>query len=147
MMKDPSRSTSPAGFTLVEIMIALGVIALGLIAVVGLIPQGLQASRDAADNTMAATIVQDTFSTLRQQALVTFPPSIPAQPLYYDEAGTNQVPKTSPFCYYQVHLAQQSTANLVNIAATVMWPFNPSLPSVPPLNTNVYVTTIANYQH
>jgi prepilin-type N-terminal cleavage/methylation domain-containing protein len=53
------------GFTLVEIVLAMAVAAIGLVAVLGLIPQGLQASRDAADNTISATLVHDIFSTIR----------------------------------------------------------------------------------
>jgi prepilin-type N-terminal cleavage/methylation domain-containing protein len=53
------------GFTLVEIVLAMAVAAIGLVAVLGLSPQGLQASRDAADNTISATLVHDIFSTIR----------------------------------------------------------------------------------
>jgi prepilin-type N-terminal cleavage/methylation domain-containing protein len=57
----PRRSA----FSLIEIVVALAVISIGLMAVVGLIPQGLQASRDAADNTISATLVDDIFATIR----------------------------------------------------------------------------------
>jgi prepilin-type N-terminal cleavage/methylation domain-containing protein len=54
-----------SGFSLVEVALAVAVIAIGLLVVIGLFPQGLQSARDAADNTMSATIVQDLFSYLR----------------------------------------------------------------------------------
>jgi prepilin-type N-terminal cleavage/methylation domain-containing protein len=59
------RKRGERAFTLVEVVLALAVSAIGLVAILGLLPQGLQASRDAADNTISATIVHDIFSTLR----------------------------------------------------------------------------------
>ncbi len=46
-------------FSLVEIALALGVIAFALVAVVGVIPVGLQASRDSVDLTRTSMIAQD----------------------------------------------------------------------------------------
>jgi len=129
-------------------MISLGVIAIGLIAVVGLIPQGVQSARDAADNTLAATIVQDTFNAIRQQALVnaTWPPSVQAS-YYYDAAGTNEFNSAGTLTFYQVQLTTaQPSANLLTLSAMVMWPVNLSSTSRP-LNTNFFFTSIANYQH
>ena len=60
-----SRKQSDSAFSLIEVVLALAVSAIGLVAILGLLPQGLQASRDAADNTISATIVHDIFSTLR----------------------------------------------------------------------------------
>ncbi len=52
-------------FTLVEVMLALAIVSIGLIAILGLLPTGLRSARDAADNTISATVVQDSFSLLR----------------------------------------------------------------------------------
>ena len=133
-------------------MLALAVVAIGLVAVIGLIPQGIQASRDAADNTLAATIMQDTFNLLRQQALE---PSFNwsslsgVQNYYYDATGTNQIATATPTAdtYYDVNLVfKQATPNYyVTVAATVMWPVKTGVTKS--LNTNSFVTVIANYQH
>ncbi|MGO9526393.1 MAG: prepilin-type N-terminal cleavage/methylation domain-containing protein [Verrucomicrobiia bacterium] len=134
-----------SGFSLVEIMISLGVIAIGLIAVVGLIPQGVQSARDAADNTLAATIAQDTFNQIRAQALIAWPPTVQAN-YYYDAAGTNEFNSVGTLTFYQVQLTTaQPSANLLTLSAMIMWPVNPS--TVRPLNTNFFFTAIANYQH
>lgn len=138
------------GFSLVEVMIAMGVVAVGLIAIIGLIPQGIQASRSAADNTLAATIVHDTFNQMRLLAFTTttWPPSWPATlypDSYYDAAGTNQVLGTSIDRYYRVRLLSQpspSVPNLLVITAVVSWPAK----SLSPLNNITNVTQIANYQ-
>jgi hypothetical protein len=39
-------------------MLALAVIAIGLVAIVGMIPHGIQSSRDAADNTDGARLIK-----------------------------------------------------------------------------------------
>ena len=57
----PSPTGPLAGrfaFTLVEITLALGIAALGLVLLLGIIPQGLNALGDAADRTMEARISQ-----------------------------------------------------------------------------------------
>lgn len=142
-----------AGFSLIEIMLALAVIAIGLIAIVGLIPRGVQASRDAADNTLAATIMHDTFNGIRLSAQSTWPPNtstVPPLPLTgpqdicYDAAGTNQVDcTTSVDRYFHIHLVPQSpSAALLIVGATITW----SAKSVIPPNTNFFSTQIANYQ-
>ncbi len=52
------RSRSTAGFSLVEVVIALGVVAFALIPLMGLVPMGLSTSRLAIDTTVEAQIIQ-----------------------------------------------------------------------------------------
>jgi uncharacterized protein (TIGR02598 family) len=143
-MKIKMRVRGPEGFSLVEIMLALAIIAIGLIAIIGLIPQGIKSSRDASENTLVATIVHDTFNDLRRQALTPpWPPNL--VDVYYDVAGTNQSLSPSVDTYYQVHLLiPQSTPTLLTISARITWPVK-SVTAVPP-NTNFFSTQIANYQ-
>ncbi|MGD1020536.1 MAG: prepilin-type N-terminal cleavage/methylation domain-containing protein [Verrucomicrobiia bacterium] len=144
------QSATLHGFSLIEVVIALAVISVGLIAIVGLIPQGIQSARDAGDNTLAATIVQDTLNAIRQQALTTWPPFSTQLSYYYDATGTTQLNTTvsTADTYYEVHLPPpQSSANgnLLTVTAIVWWPVKTGVTA--PLNTNTYVTLIANYQH
>jgi uncharacterized protein (TIGR02598 family) len=129
--------------------VALAVISIGLMAVVGLIPQGTQAGRDAADNTIAATVLQDKLTELRQDALANWPPTSLATPdWYYDSIATN-VPATAPTSdsYYHVHVFLPpgvnavTTSNSLTIVAVVSWPAL----SASPINNITNVTTIANY--
>jgi uncharacterized protein (TIGR02598 family) len=142
-MRTKTPNDVRSGFSLIEIMVALVVIAVGLIAIVGLIPQGIQSSRSAADNTLSATIVHDTFNELRRLALVNpWPPlAPPAQDIYYDVTGTNGNPVPSDR-YYHILLTPQATPTLLVVTAVVTWPAK----SAAPANTNVFVTEIANYQ-
>lgn len=166
-----SRKQNREAFSLIEVVLALAVSAIGLMAILGLLPQGLQASRDAADNTISATIVHDVFSTLRTSPftnitnlnsfgftvngailqnpcnLQTY--SLPPPPLgnqaavaYFDQAGftTNRLNG-----YYKVILNFQPEpappAAVSVVTATVVWPA--VAPS--PINTNVFVTKVAQY--
>ena len=83
----------PAGFTLVEIVIALGVATFCLIAILGLLPVGVQTTRDAtsetAANSVLASVIADLRvtppgSTISQQYQITF--GTP-KTLYFDAAG------------------------------------------------------------
>lgn len=138
-----ARISQPMGFSLIEIMLALAIIAIGLVAIIGLIPQGVQAGRGAVDNTLAATIAHDTFNDLRRQALSAFPPVL-IPDICYDTLATNQLTDcTTVDRYFHVHLTSQSPSPaLLTVTATVTWPAK----SAAPQNTNVFFTQIANYQ-
>ena len=137
-------------FTLVEVALALAITTFGIVAVLGLLPGGLTAARNAADSTITATIVQDMFSTLRQQSFTntsvwgnafTLNPANPPVSFYFDQAG-NSV--TNNQNYYKITLQSlNSSASQADVKAMVMWP---AWVNATPMNTNVYTTTIANYR-
>lgn len=170
------QKRSEKAFSLIEIVLALAVSAIGLVAVLGLLPQGLQASRDAADNTISATIVHDVFSTIRTTPFTNitnldsfgFIPklrftantnlSVSTTTItvsnYLDQAGFFTTPDASGYytnAYYKLILTFQpqlpagvpngtpSTVSMVT--ATVVWPAL----AVSPINTNVFVTKVAQY--
>jgi uncharacterized protein (TIGR02598 family) len=56
------------GFSLVEVVIALGVITVGFVAVLGVFPTALQTGHSAQDETRAAHIAQSIFGSLVAQA-------------------------------------------------------------------------------
>ena len=56
------------GFTLIEVLIAMGIIAMGLIALVTLFPVGLRSSRLAGDFTIASFIGQQALDNIRAAA-------------------------------------------------------------------------------
>lgn len=149
-----------AGFSLVEVTLAVAIIALGLLAVLGLLPQGLNSARTAADNTLVATIVQDVFSMLRSADFTSAtltnlnpssPPFAPIGPYdltsfnstvvgYFDKSGLASS-SGSADRYYKVALGFEpdGTLDLTRVIATVAWPALAAYPA----NTNIYVTMIA----
>src|SRR5687768_507949 len=50
--KGGTPATCSAGFTLVEIAIALGIIGFALVAIIGILPAGLQVQRDNKEDTI-----------------------------------------------------------------------------------------------
>jgi uncharacterized protein (TIGR02598 family) len=56
-MKVRSIMTHPAGFSLVEVVVAIGIVAFGMLAVVGLLPTGLKIARNSAEQAQAANLV------------------------------------------------------------------------------------------
>ncbi len=153
-----NRSIDRRGFTLVEVMLALAIVSIGLIAILGLLPTGLRAARDAGDNTLSATIVQDTFTGLRTNAFhsamlcdtCTITPqdlgtydtiANPAKRVfnYYDSDGFSTPQATA---YYKVILDfQPQTPVLTRVTASVVWPAQ----AKNPVNNSIFVTQIARY--
>jgi type II secretory pathway pseudopilin PulG len=56
------------GFSLVEVVLALGVIGFALLAIIGLLPIGLQSGRASIQETRANHLAEQIFSTLRSQS-------------------------------------------------------------------------------
>jgi uncharacterized protein (TIGR02598 family) len=88
------RSREAAAFSLVEVVLALGVAAICLLGIFGLMPIGMQTHRNATSQTTAANIVAAVIADLRatpstrttsSQFNITFGTNPP--PLYFDGAG------------------------------------------------------------
>ncbi|MGA2222504.1 MAG: hypothetical protein ABSH21_12165 [Verrucomicrobiia bacterium] len=145
---------------------AVAVIAIGLLVILGLFPQGLQASRDAADNTLSAMIAQDILNDIRAQSVVNpnFSLSLPSPSLslcigcstsqtlgnnssdtaWFDAQG-NIVAGTDPNRYFKVQASYSlypgGILPLSEVIVTVAWPGQ----SAAPANTNAFITMIAKY--
>ncbi len=69
-----------SGFSLVEVVIALGVVGFAIVAIIGVLPIGLQTGHSAQDETRARQIAQDIFSSLESQAQTLYPHLVIKQP-------------------------------------------------------------------
>jgi prepilin-type N-terminal cleavage/methylation domain-containing protein len=56
---------SRSGFTLVEVSLALLIVAVGMLGTLAVIPQGSRAAKDAREDTFAAMVSQSALSSLR----------------------------------------------------------------------------------
>src|SRR5437773_8183613 len=56
-----------SAFSLVEVVLALGVISFALVAIIGLLPIGLASGRGTIQETRANHLAEEVFSTLRSQ--------------------------------------------------------------------------------
>jgi uncharacterized protein (TIGR02598 family) len=61
-----------SAFSLVEVVLALGVISFAIVAILGVIPIGLQTSHSAQDETRAAQIAQTVLNTMAGEAQTKF---------------------------------------------------------------------------
>lgn len=140
---------SSSAFTLIEVMVAVAVVTMGIVAVLGLIPVSLKSARDAADNTQAATLAQDAFGDSRRSvlALLVWPVAAPLpSTTYWDAAGETRNLVLTPDGYFQVTLTWALSPLMPNsvliVTATVTWPANAPVASQ---NSSVFVTEIARY--
>lgn len=141
--------TRKAGFSLVEVTIAIGVIGFAFIAIVGLLPVGTRSGAEAIDATRAALIAKDvqararaavSFTMFSTNADVTLPT------FFYDREGEYVGNSVTGASIYRVDAKVHGTwsTNLPpNVDSTVLrpvtvqlrWPVNPSDGSV--LGANV----------
>ena len=83
-------------FTLIESVLALGIVATVLLAVIGLLPAGLEATRSAAQRSAEARIVEQ----VRVRSL----DALPAGDLFFDAAG-NPLPGTNSEAAFTARVA------------------------------------------
>ena len=115
-------------FSLVELVIALGVAAFCLIAVFGLMPVGMQTNRNAAAQTAATNIISVIVADLRTTpAAATTSPQFAItfgtdKTLYFDASGQSSTSLT-PDSRYQLNVTWNSAPTGLNYAVLrVTWP-------------------------
>lgn len=74
-----SRRVEPA-FSLVEVVLALGVVSFAIVAILGVIPVGLNAGRSSQSETRSGQIAQDILSSLASQSQANFATCVIKQP-------------------------------------------------------------------
>jgi uncharacterized protein (TIGR02598 family) len=141
------------GFSLVEVVLAIAIAAVGLVAIMGLFPQGLISGQNAADDSLLAIIVQDVIAQRKidiQTGTGGAALGIPATQLYYFMPDGKETNSTSAnLARYKCKMT--STADPVLPLETtqleIVWPwFKADGTSCAPLNTNIFFTEIAAYR-
>ncbi len=90
--------TNESGFSLVEVVLAMGLVSFALVAILGLVPPGLSTFRKAIGTSVGSQIIQQVVADLQQ---VDFDTLNQSQPLRYfgdqgDELGSGAQPPSSP---------------------------------------------------
>ena len=139
------RRARTHSFSLLEVVIALGVIAVGIVGVLAVFPTALQTGHSAQDETRAAHIAQSVFGSLVAGATSRFnalplPPtplsidltasSAPTSPTLYADNNGNLIPNSTNSAYaifiYTNNavpgFTDPASANLVTVR--VAWPAN-----------------------
>lgn len=113
------HGASARGFSLVEVVIALGVIAFAFIPMVGMLPMGLNLSRQAIDTTVEAQIAQQLTAEVQQtdfSRLAELAASSTTSPYYFDDQGNKVTDPASAI--YQAIFAISTSTTLPSAVAT-----------------------------
>jgi uncharacterized protein (TIGR02598 family) len=136
-------SKDKGAFSLVEVVLAIGVISFAVLAIVGIIPIGLRTSRTSFDETRVTQIAQDIFASLNAQGR---PAASPASNLnstaVIGQVTTTATPPTSTTAVsfsYNVDLSQTNTyvfyadndGNLTAVSNTAGLPYQITLITAP----------------
>ncbi|MDD5351288.1 MAG: Verru_Chthon cassette protein B [Chthoniobacteraceae bacterium] len=112
--QEPSRRRVRQGFTLVEMVIALGLAGFALTSLLGLLPCGLQNFRKAMDFTLQTQMVQNLVGKASHMAFGDLS-QLAAQPYYFDDNG-NMVDAEDITGTYKAN---------VSVTGTIALPSNP----------------------
>ena len=125
------RRSQTAAFTLTEIVLALAIIATAFVAILGLLPAGLDASRQAANATIVATILDDLHHRVQHQPLQVG--EVALSPAFYDDRGgfipADATPEEKARRYYRAEVRigdwkvrPANTSELRPITIELSWP-------------------------
>ena len=81
----PSALPGSRAFSLIEITLAMGIAAIAMVSILGMLPQALKASRASADQTAIGAVLEDIHDRMEGQVLEEGP--VPGSPFFYDEQG------------------------------------------------------------
>lgn len=123
-MKTCPGTLRGAGFSLVEVVLAIGIVSFAMLAVVGLLPTGLKIARNAAEQARAANLVQSLAENLRGAATAdgtNFTAAFAGQSLDYALGGS---PFTLQFSNLTLEGAADPAAARLVAAVTITPPAN-----------------------
>jgi uncharacterized protein (TIGR02598 family) len=149
-----THAGSTRGFSLIEVVLALAVVAVGLVTIIGLFPQGLNSARRAMDDSLSAMVAQDVLAARRVsiqdgKAAIGIVAATDS-PLWYDATGTNLESAASSInAMYKCEIrATKINSQLEQTEVDIYWPWYSAIlanKNPPPPNTNTFVTMIAKY--
>lgn len=116
----PSRQTA-AGFSLVEVVLALGITSFSLLTILGLLPVGLTVLKEAGDASTRARIVQKLHGEILLMPFAKLEDHFAGQTLYFDEAGerVSQGPSTVALYKVETQLTSPQYPNSGQIASDI----------------------------
>jgi len=85
--RPPTRMRSSRAFSLVEVMLAMGVVAFSIITAIGVIPAGLVTIRQAMNDTVESQIVQRMGAQVAATPYAQLQASLAGKTFYFDDQG------------------------------------------------------------
>jgi len=113
-----------AGFTLVEVTIALGIISFGLIAILGLLPRGLTLVKESADESAAINILGGITAKLQSKTT-----PITSSTNVFDAEGNILVATSSPDAIYRAVTLVHTNSPPRMATIQISWPANAAKPT------------------
>ncbi|NNE92949.1 MAG: prepilin-type N-terminal cleavage/methylation domain-containing protein [Verrucomicrobiales bacterium] len=125
-----AHRTELSGFSLTEVVIAMAIASVGLLAIVGLMPHALESARDSADQTAIGAVLEDVHDRLEGVPLKPGTPSM--SPLFYDQQGRFvHSYEMEKFFKVDLELAEFDAANrppdvagLLALSVEISWPLD-----------------------
>jgi uncharacterized protein (TIGR02598 family) len=99
--KNQSLRRTRAGFSLIEVVLALGITSFSLLTILGLLPVGLNVLREAGEASTRARIIQKLHGEVLLMPFSALDARFGDQTLYYDDAG-EPVAQTDATALYKV---------------------------------------------
>ena len=81
----PDVRSDCSAFSLVEVTLAMGIAAVALVSILGLLPQAMKYGRDGADQTAIGAVLEDAHDRLKGSECQ--PGELAEGPFFYDEQG------------------------------------------------------------
>lgn len=116
-MKPQKTFLLSKGFTLAEVMIAMGIVASVMVGLLGMIPLGVRAVREATNLTISGRIAQEVISNIQQSNWTDVLVSYNGKTFYFDNEGffIRSGNKTKPSFQARVQIPQEK----ISIGKTV----------------------------
>lgn len=142
----PRRRTGLGSFTLVEVMIAIAVIAFGLVSILGLMAYALQLVQQTDNYSRLSNVSGQVLAQFNSQPYSVSTNCATTNAVYY--YTFEGLPTNSAGAYYQCNvtnadLATWTLTNVMQIQVSIRWPKLPGTAPFP--NTNVIITSTLNY--
>jgi uncharacterized protein (TIGR02598 family) len=146
------RASRPGAFTLVEVVIAVGLVAFVLTAILGLVAIAANETKNADLKARLTWITEQVTSEFQSQRFSSALASVPTN-LAWDYSGTS-VATNSPDAYFLCDVSNVTPTNPTNanypinyialLQVRIRWPYSPSATNF--ASTNASVISLFNYQ-
>lgn len=83
--QSPNSWADRSAFSLVEVTLAMGIAAVALVSILGMLPQAMKYGRDGADQTAIGAVLEDVHDRLKGSELK--PGELAEGPFFYDQQG------------------------------------------------------------